>query len=194
MYLVEAGGERRGAHKRGHDGLASPAGRHAGRGMKKVTEMTWWEKLKMNMTMAMGMEHAGLAGREMAAMMEGDIRNKFWFALLLTVPIIAYSLLGEKIFGLTLPSPLAAADFVSLAGHGVKATVEGRAVLAGTEKLLRDLRRSASGRARAAGSAGGRRQDFELAGSGWRTGGDSGGGRPDQAERSAGGEHRHASG
>jgi len=60
----------------------------------------------MSMTMAMGMEHAGLAGREMAAMMEKDIRNKFWFAFILTLPIIAYSPMGEMIFGLRLPAPI----------------------------------------------------------------------------------------
>lgn len=60
----------------------------------------------MSMTMAMGMEHSGLAGREMAALMEKDIRNKFWFALILTLPIVAYSPLGEKIFGLQLPTPI----------------------------------------------------------------------------------------
>lgn len=74
--------------------------------MKPVSEMSWWEKFKMSMTMAMGMEHAGLAGREMAKLMEEDIRNKFFFALLLSLPIIAYSPLGEKILSLSLPSPI----------------------------------------------------------------------------------------
>lgn len=68
----------------------------------------WWQRLKMSMTMVMGMEHAGLAGREMAALMERDIRNKFWFAFLFTLPIVAYSPLGEKIFGLQLPTPIPA--------------------------------------------------------------------------------------
>ncbi len=62
----------------------------------------------MSMTMAMGMEHTGLAGREMAAMMERDVRNKFWFAFILTLPIIAYSPLGEKIFSRQLPTPMPA--------------------------------------------------------------------------------------
>lgn len=84
-------------------------GKHAGHTMKPAAEMTWWERFKMSMTMAMGMEHAGLAGREMAALMEKDIRNKFWFAFILTLPIVAYSPLGEKIFGLQLPTPLPAA-------------------------------------------------------------------------------------
>ncbi len=74
--------------------------------MGKVGEMSFWEKLKMSMTMSMGMEHGGLAGREMAKLMEIDIRNKFFFSLIFTIPIILYSPLGEKIFGLSLPTPI----------------------------------------------------------------------------------------
>src|SRR3990167_10903704 len=77
--------------------------------MKLATEMNFLEKLKMSMMMTMGMEHTGLAGREMARLMELDIRNKFFFAFFLSVPIIAYSPLGEKILGLQLPSPIPAA-------------------------------------------------------------------------------------
>ena len=58
--------------------------------------------------MAMGMEHEGLAGREMAKLMEQDIRNKFFVALILTLPIIAYSPLGTNIFKLNLPAPISA--------------------------------------------------------------------------------------
>jgi Cu2+-exporting ATPase len=79
---------------------------HAGHTMKLTAEMTFWERFKMSMTMSMGMEHGGLAGREMAKLMEIDIRNKFFVALALTLPIIAYSPLGQKIFGLMLPSPI----------------------------------------------------------------------------------------
>lgn len=71
-------------------------------------EMTWWERFKVGMTMTMGMDHRGLAGREMARMMEEDIRLKFFVSLFLTVPIVAYSSLGEKIFGLRLPAPIPA--------------------------------------------------------------------------------------
>jgi len=60
------------------------------------------------MTMAMGMEHGGLAGREMAKLMEEDIRNKFFVALILTLPIIAYSPLGTNILRLKLPEPISA--------------------------------------------------------------------------------------
>ena len=62
----------------------------------------------MSMTMAMGMEHGGLAGREMAKLMEEDIRNKFFVALILTLPIIAYSPLGTNILRLKLPEPISA--------------------------------------------------------------------------------------
>jgi len=60
----------------------------------------------MSMTMMMGMEHTGVAGREMARLMELDIRNKFFFALVLSVPIILYSPLGKFIFGIQPPSPI----------------------------------------------------------------------------------------
>lgn len=68
--------------------------------------MSIWQRFKMSMTMTMGMDHTGLAGREMAKMMELDIRNKFFFSLILSVPIVLYSPLGEKLFGITLPQPI----------------------------------------------------------------------------------------
>lgn len=71
-------------------------------------KMSFWEKFKMSMTMSMGMEHGGMAGREMAKLMEEDIRNKFFVALVLTIPIIAYSPLGMSLFGLKLPTPVSA--------------------------------------------------------------------------------------
>lgn len=79
---------------------------HSGHNMKKVEEMNFWEKFKVGMTMSMGMEHGGMAGREMAKLMEEDIRNKFFFALALTLPIVAYSPLGEKILGISFPAPI----------------------------------------------------------------------------------------
>ena len=84
----------------------TPHSGHEGHSMKSVGEMSFWQRFKMSMTMSMGMEHSGLAGREMAKLMEIDIRNKFFVALVLTLPIIAYSPLGEKIFGLVLSSPI----------------------------------------------------------------------------------------
>lgn len=79
---------------------------HAGHVMGDTLKMTLWEKLKMGMTMTMGMDHTGLAGREMARLMEIDIRNKFFFSLLFTIPIILYSPLGTEYLKLSLPSPL----------------------------------------------------------------------------------------
>ncbi|MDZ4712851.1 MAG: copper-translocating P-type ATPase [bacterium] len=80
--------------------------KHAGHTMKPSDKMSFWEKFKMSMTMSMGMDHTGLAGREMAKMMELDIRNKFFVALILTIPIILYSPMGTMIFGISLPSPI----------------------------------------------------------------------------------------
>ncbi len=79
---------------------------HAGHTMVDPSSMGFWEKLKMSMTMSMGMEHGGLAGREMAKLMEIDIRNKFFVALILSIPIILYSPLGTNFLGINLPSPL----------------------------------------------------------------------------------------
>lgn len=78
---------------------------HAGHVTHDMTRMGFWEKLKMSMSMTMGMDHTGLAGREMARLMEIDIRNKFFFAFALTIPIILYSPLGTEFLGLNLPSP-----------------------------------------------------------------------------------------
>lgn len=82
---------------------------HAEHEMKPTSEMSSWEKFKMSMGMTMGMEHTGLVGREMAKLMEEDIRQKFFFALILSIPIILYSPLGEKILGVQLPTPIPAA-------------------------------------------------------------------------------------
>lgn len=81
---------------------------HDHHSMKSVSGMTFWEKIKMSMTMSMGMDHAGLAGREMAKLMEEDIRNKFFVSLLLTLPIIAYSPMGTNMLGLSFPTPIPA--------------------------------------------------------------------------------------
>lgn len=73
--------------------------------MKPIDEMTWWEKFKMGMTMTMGMDHTGKTGRDMAKLMEEDIRAKFFFSFLLTIPILAYSM-GDMVLGWDLPSPI----------------------------------------------------------------------------------------
>ncbi len=74
--------------------------------MGPIAKMTFLDKFKMSMTMVMGMEHGGLAGREMAHLMEKDIRAKFFFALILSIPIVAYSPLGTEILNLSLPTPI----------------------------------------------------------------------------------------
>lgn len=74
--------------------------------MRSVTEMSFWEKIKISMTMTMGMDHGGLAGREMARLMERDIRNKFFFAFILSIPIIVYSPFGAEFLKLRLASPI----------------------------------------------------------------------------------------
>lgn len=81
-------------------------GAHAGHTMGDPSKMGFWEKFKMSMSMTMGMNHTGLAGREMARLMEIDIRNKFFFSLILTIPIILYSPLGTEFLKLNLPSPI----------------------------------------------------------------------------------------
>ncbi|OYV27148.1 MAG: ATPase P, partial [Parcubacteria group bacterium 20-58-5] len=81
-------------------------GAHAGHTMGDPSKMGFWEKFKMSMSMTMGMDHTGLAGREMARLMEIDIRNKFFFSLILTIPIILYSPLGTEFLKLNLPSPI----------------------------------------------------------------------------------------
>src|SRR5260370_10025049 len=54
----------------------------------------------------MGRGYSGLAGGEMAKLMELNIRNNFFFALILSVPIILYAPLGKFIFGIQPPSPI----------------------------------------------------------------------------------------
>lgn len=100
MKLVEA------EIKTDHPKIGHSKMKHKAHVMKPISEMSFWERLKMSMTMSMGMEHTGLAGREMARLMEEDIRNKFFFALILSIPIIAYSPFGIEFLKLNLPSPI----------------------------------------------------------------------------------------
>lgn len=48
---------------------------HMEHSMKPVVEMSFWERLKMSMTMTMGMDHTGFAGSEMAKLIEEDIKK-----------------------------------------------------------------------------------------------------------------------
>lgn len=79
---------------------------HIGHMMGSSSKMSFWGKFKMSMSMTMGMDHTGLAGREMARLMEVDIRSKFFFALVFTIPIILYSPLGTSFLKINLPSPI----------------------------------------------------------------------------------------
>ena len=76
--------------------------------------MVGMDHSKMNQAMMAGMDHSqmGHGGKNhdmsdpvMAAAMESDMRNRFFAALLLTIPIILYSPLGAGL-GLRLPSPI----------------------------------------------------------------------------------------
>ena len=49
---------------------------------------------------------AAMTDPRMAKQMEADMRRRFWIALILTIPIVVYSPLGEKIFRLRVPSPI----------------------------------------------------------------------------------------
>src|SRR5213594_318288 len=98
MQLIPVSSSSRSGHA-----IAHGAHEHA---TKSVGQTSPWEKFKMSMTMVMGMEHTGLAGREMARLMELDIRQKFFFALLLSIPIILYSPLGRFIFNYQPPAPI----------------------------------------------------------------------------------------
>src|SRR5438552_16864607 len=82
--------------------------------MKPASQMSRWEKFKMSMTMTMGMEHTGVAGREMARLMELDIRQKFFFALILSAPINLNSLLGKFIFGSQPPATIPVPSIIFL--------------------------------------------------------------------------------
>src|SRR3989344_6050328 len=79
---------------------------HSSHTMSNAAKMGFWGKLKMSMSMTMGMDHTGLAGRKMARLMEIEIRNKFFFSLILTIPIILYSPLGTEFLKINLPSPI----------------------------------------------------------------------------------------
>src|SRR5216684_3307253 len=79
---------------------------HHEHAMKPASKMSRWERFKTSMTMTMGMEHTGVAGREMARSMELDIRQKFFFALIVSLPIILYSPLGKLVFGFQPPAPI----------------------------------------------------------------------------------------
>ena len=83
--------------------------KHDMHAMMAASSPSRWQNFKMSMSMTMGMDHTGLAGREMANMMEIDIKRKFFFALFFSLPIIAYSPLGINLLKLHLPQPIPSA-------------------------------------------------------------------------------------
>src|SRR3989338_4309082 len=105
LELSEGKREDRAEHKMAAHAMAPVSEMPARNATHSVAGGSFWEKFRMSLTMTMGMEHGGLAGRQMAKLMEEDIRNKFFFSLILSLPIIAYSPLGEKFLG-KLPSPI----------------------------------------------------------------------------------------
>ena len=58
--------------------------KHGNHVMKPTSEMSFWERLKMSMTMSMGMEHGGLAGRDLEAiaqyMLDRDYNRNVGYA------------------------------------------------------------------------------------------------------------------
>ena len=78
---------------------------HTMHNMKPVSQMSAWEKFKHSMTMTMDMDHGGIHGQEMAKLMEEDIRNKFFFSLLFTIPIVLYAM-GPMVFDIDVWSPI----------------------------------------------------------------------------------------
>ncbi len=109
MALKETKKEMVNSKDREGDQMDHEKMKHVGHEMNPASKMSWREKFKMSMTMTMGMEHSGLAGREMARLMEEDIRNKFFFSFFLSIPIILYSPLGEQFLNIKLPTPVSTA-------------------------------------------------------------------------------------
>jgi uncharacterized membrane protein len=53
------------------------------------------------------MDHeSAMTNPNMAKEMEADMRRRFFISLLLTIPIVLYSPMGEMLFGILLPSPI----------------------------------------------------------------------------------------
>lgn len=49
---------------------------------------------------------AKMTNPQMAQQMEADMRRRFWVSFLLSIPILLYSPVGEKVFGIILSSPI----------------------------------------------------------------------------------------
>lgn len=81
------------------------SGGHAELAKDELAEMSWWKRFKMNMAMTMDMDHSG-SDAGMLQSMEDSIKLRFYFALILSIPIILYSPLGTRVLNLQLPSPI----------------------------------------------------------------------------------------
>ena len=78
--------------KTGHESHEGHGGKeHAGHDMKSMSHHD---------------HEAAMTDPTMAKQMEADMRRRFWISLLLTMPIVLYSPLGEGLFGLQLPTPI----------------------------------------------------------------------------------------
>jgi len=102
---IEAGDER-------HEAVALPERRmqHLGHGVdaQPIAMGTKHDRMQYEMP-ATSADHGDHMGHDMsdpgmAAAMERDMRNKFFIALLLTIPTVLYSPLGMNMLGLRLPT------------------------------------------------------------------------------------------
>lgn len=91
----------------GHAGGASADGRHESAGAGAM---------QMEHSAHGGMDHdmSNMSSPGMAAAMERDMRNKFFIALLLTIPTVFYSPLGTSLLGASLPTFGIDADLIML--------------------------------------------------------------------------------
>lgn len=89
-----------------------------------------------------GHDHAAMmADPRMAAAMERDMRNRFLVSLLLTIPVILYSELGERVFGETPPAPFGLSmEWMGLVLATPVVLYGGWVFIAGTYQALRSRR------------------------------------------------------
>ncbi len=88
---------------------------HAAMGRTNMANSATVDHAAMGHTAMAGMDHAkmkqggmshDMSDPAMAKAMEEDIRNRFFFALIFTIPIILYSSLGQSLLHISLPSPI----------------------------------------------------------------------------------------
>lgn len=87
--------------------LTHAPGRCPGCGMDLIPKESSGEHAGHDMLHMSHMDHeAAMTNPQMAEEMEGDMRNRFFISLALTIPIVLYSTMGEMLFGISLPSPI----------------------------------------------------------------------------------------